>query len=350
MSDTVKSAAGMIQTPTLDTFVAGGPSSSEQLNAFRGAIVEDLAELDRRTQETQADLVGAQAIMTAQVAALASRFNSLEARLPSVAGRYMADFFTDDYLHATNEAAIDNRYGQATLPILHSQEKLVGEDSRGRIWVPKSTRLSYSYKDTTPDDVDWLTDENAVRALDQRTDTAWWRERGAEGDVWVRLELPVNLNANKFANCVTLHPFPVLTNHLMSVEYRKPDGTWSSADLSYLEGWDALDVSVLWCGNVRLFIPQSQVIEVRIRMHTESGTWGFTDMSVKQVEFQPTATLVLDYAPFSPGTLAAVQLLGKDTDTLSYLQSTINATRVSINLTQNTGNASPVLTGVEARE
>lgn len=106
---------------------------------------------------------------------------------------------------------------------------------------------------------------------------------------------------------------------------------------------------MVWTRHVRLFIPQAQVVEVRIRM-TTSGIWGFTDLAVQQVEFQPTATLVTDFAGFNPGPLQAVQLFGKDTDTLSYLQTQINGTRVAVTLAQNTGNTSPVLTGVEVRE
>jgi hypothetical protein len=90
------------------------------------------------------------------------------------------------------------------------------------------------------------------------------------------------------------------------------------------------------------------VTELRIKLST-TGFWGFSKISVRQIEFSPTATLILNYASYNPGTLASINVFGKDQSTLSFLNSSINGQTASIALTQNTQNNSPVITQVEAR-
>jgi hypothetical protein len=288
-------------------------------------------------------------VFAGQLTGLATQYQALVNRLPTVSGRWMADFYTNDFIDVNNGAEISTVYGQATLPILTSQEKLVGEDSRGNVWIPKSAQVSYSYSGTTPQEVDWLTDDNTIYALDQRTDTAWWKAKETSGTVWVRVRLPATLNSNKLANTICLHPFPVLSFNLLSVEYRSPAGVFTAADLSYLTGYDSANARVNNVGNVRLFIPQSQVTELRIKLSTQQ-LWGFTKISVKQIEFAPTATLTVDFSSYNPPSLSQIEVFGKDQNTLSFLTKQINGLTASVGLTQNTQNTTPVITQIEARQ
>lgn len=348
MAEELKSARGLMETPETGIIVAGGPSSSELLNRFKDAVIEDLVELDTRTSELAEGLSLAATVFQAQLSALASRLSSLEARLPTTpASSWVADFFTEDLLHASNGAEVNTVYGQATLPILNSQDKLIALDTAGRVFVPRNSQMHYSYQSSAPTEVQWLYDENHVYALDQRSDTAWWRNRDTSGTVWVRVKVPANLNANRLSNCIILHPFPALHMDLLSVEYRNPAGSWTTADLSYLEGWSSSQSRVEWFGNVRLFIPQSAVTELRIKLSVPAGPWGFSQIALRQVEFSPSATLALDYTPYATGNLGEATLLGKDQATLAYLTRSINGDEVTIQLTQNSANSSPVLTGVE---
>lgn len=347
-SESLNTALPLMATPTTDPIVAGGPSSSENLNALREAMLADIAELDRRTADTRERISEAQTVVATQAAALASRFNSLSARLPTASGRWLIDFYTSTFVDPSSTAAIDTTYGQATLPILARQEKLVGEDSRGRVWIPKGAQLAYSYTGAAPQEVDWLTDDNSLHALDGRADTAWWRTRASSGTVWVRVRLPANLNSNKLANTIVLHPYPALSFDLVSAEWKNPGGVWTTADQSYLTGYNSGNSRVEWFGNVRLFIPQSQVTELRLKLLV-TGLWGFNRISVQQIDFAPTATLVADFLPYNTGTIGSLAVFGKDQGRLSYLTRSINGTLASVELTQDTSNNSPIVTGIEAR-
>jgi hypothetical protein len=348
-SETLKSSLNSVATPNTDIIVAGGPSSSELLNDLRSTVIEDITELDNRTTANAAAVAMANVVFNGQLTALATEYQALVNRLPSTSGRWMADFYTSDFIGPNNSAAISTVYGQATLPILSSQEKLVGEDSTGRVWIPKTAQVTYSYSNTTPQETDWLTDDNTIYALDQRTDSAWWRSKETSGVVWVRVRVPANLNANKLANCIILHPYPVLSYDLISVEYRNPAGVYTTADLSYLTGYNSSTTRVNNVGNVRIFIPQSQVTELRIKLST-TQLWGFAKISVRQIEFAPTATLVVDFTNYNPPSLSALNVFGKDQNTLSFLTNQVNGLTASVALTQNTQNTTPVITQVEARQ
>jgi hypothetical protein len=347
-SETIKAARNLIQTPDTETFVAGGPSSSSLLNDFRERLVTDAVELDRRIQDARSQISQANTVFQTQLTALSSYYNSLSARLPAVSGRFLADFFTSDFIDNANTAAYDTTYGQATLPILSSQEKLVGEDDQGNIWIPQGAQVEYSYAAGTPTEVQWLVDDNSRLALDQRSDTAWWRNRETSGTVWVRVKLPVNLNADKLANAIILHPYPALSFDLLSVEYKSPAGVYTTSDLSYLQGWNASLSRVQQVGNVRIFIPQSQVTELRLKLSTQT-LWGFSKLSVRQIDFQPAATLAINFSLYNTGLLGSAVLLGKDQAALSYLTKTINGQGVNVALVQSSAGSSPVITGIEAR-
>jgi hypothetical protein len=347
-SDSLKSALPLVATPTTEPIVAGGPSSSTRLNALREAILTDIAELDRRTADTSAQISEARTIFAQQVSALTSRFTSLSARLPATSGRWLGDFYTEDFVDGTNGADVNTTYGQATLPIRAVTDKLVGRDSRDQVWIPKGTQIAYSYKSSEPTEVDWIADDNALKVLDGRSDTAWWKDRGASGNIWVRVKLPAQLNANKLANTVILHPFPALSFDLVSLEYQNPAGQWTHADRSYQTGYNATNGRIEWIGNVRFFLPETMVTELRIRLGAGSF-WGFTQIAVQQTEFSATADLVCDFTSYNPGTLGAVRVTGKDPGRLVYLTTAINGTQATVSLTQDISNSSPIITGVEVR-
>ncbi len=350
MSDTIETANSLMETPEVGIISAGGPSSSELLNRLRDGAVTDVTELDRRTAEIQEQVAQLDSLLGYQLTHLAAAYTSLLSRLPSTSGHWLADFYVDDFVvdgvNGTT-AEVNTTYGQVTLPILSTQEKLVGMDSRGEVWVPRTAAVHYAYQTAAPSESQWLTDPNYPRALDQRPDTAWWRRRPSAGYVWVRVQVPANLNANRLSNCIILHPFPVLSWDLYSVEYRNPGGNWSSVDLSWLEGWNGSKLPASWLGNLRLFFPQNQVVELRIKLYTDD-LWGFSDLRLQQLEFSPSATLVVDFDDYNTGTLGEATVLGKDPDSLSYLGTSVSTTRVTVNLTQSTTNSTPVITAVEA--
>lgn len=347
-SESLQSAKNLVEAPHVDVFKAGGPSSSELLNRLRDSLITDVVAQHERQDNLDAKISMANEIFNVALSALSTRFQSLSARLPDrPSGAWLIDFFTNDFIHSTNTAAIDTIYGQATLPILSQTEKLVIIDTQGEVAVPKAAQVHYSYKSTTPDETDWLTDDNSIYALDQKNDTAWWRNRASSGAVWIRVQVPANLNANKNANAILLHPYPPLSFDLHSVEYKNPAGVWTGADLSYLEGWDGSKVA--WFGNIRIFISPSQITELRIKV-ASANYWGFSKLSLKQIEFSPQATLVVNSVSYDPPSISRVNLQGKDSDALSYLASTVNGFVISAALTQLSAGSSPIISAVELLE
>jgi hypothetical protein len=350
MNETLRSARNLMETSDLDAIQAGGPSSSNQLNVQLEAARADLAELDRRTSETEAELDLASLIFANQNAALVSFLSSLDSQLPAVSGTWLADFYVEDYFDGTSTAELSTLYGQVTLPVLRTQENLVGLDAREQIWVPKTTRVGYATVSGTPVESDWLFDDRAVHALDGRPDTAWWRDRPTSQTVWVRVQAPSNLNANKESNCILLHAWPSLAMHLKKLEYRNPAGTWAEADLSYLVGWDAGTSKLKNIGNLRIWIPPTQVTEFRFQLDLSGSNaqrWGFSQLGLQWVEFQPTATLVATFADLNPPALTEVTVLGQDPDSLAYLTTQIIGPQVSVALTQVSHGTTPVITAVE---
>jgi hypothetical protein len=173
----------------------------------------------------------------------------------------------------------------------------------------------------------------------------------ASGTVWVRARMPTNLNANKFANCIILHPHPIFNFDIVSVEYRNPAGVYMAADLTYIEGYSTSKGLIEGAGNVRLWIPQTQVTELRIRLNT-ARMWGFSKISLQQVEFSPTTTLVVNYQAMSPNAINEIFLFGKDQDALAFLPKQVSGAApillVTVQLSQSTQNSSPVISGIEA--
>lgn len=349
MSDTLKLAETLIETPETEIIKAGGPSNSALLNNLRGRAINDLVTLDRRTASTSGSIAMARTVFATQLTALTSQYQALAALLPNTPGTsWIVDFHVSSFVDEEGTTAeVDTTYGQVTLPITSRQEKLVGEDTRGNLWVPKTTQLYYSYSSSAPGENDWLTDSNSLHCLDGRSDTAWWRTRATSGAVWVRAKLPLNLNSNRMSNAVVIHPFPALHYHLESVEYRDPAGNWVSLDLSYIEGWDSDDNRVNACGNVRLIFPQAQVTEIRLKLTVPAGPWGLIQLGVQHLEFSSTGTLTADFTSYSTGVLRSSVLLGKDMDLLNALTRSINGPKVLVSLTQNSAGSTPVITGVE---
>jgi hypothetical protein len=347
-NEQLRSARSLMETADLDTMQAGGPSSSTLLNEQQASLLTDLVELDRRTSETETELDLATLLFTHQNSALAALLTSLESQLPATSETWLADFYTDSYVDASTTAEHSVEYGQVTLPILRTQENLVGFDSREQIWVPKTTRIAYATSDETPEEQEWLFDDRAVYALDGRKDTTWWRARPTTEVVWVRVQVPANLNASRLSNCIILHAFPSFGAALLSLEYRDPAGNWTAADLSYLPGWDETQVQNI--ANLRLWLPPTQITEFRLKLDlsgTQADLWGFSNIQLQWVEFQPSATLVVDYSQHSPPTLETITVLGKDQDALEYLTQNLVGPQVSIGLTQVSQGTTPVITGVQ---
>lgn len=345
----VRSADTLIETPIVDSIKSGGPSSSLLLNQLRGSVQADLVRLSQKTNDTELALARAASLLSAQTTAFTSRLNGLEALMPSATGRWLADFFTSAFTYTGNTADISTVYGQATLPIRSTEEKLVGTDARGDVWVPNDTQIHYSYKTTTPSESDWLADEEALYALDGRYDTAWWRDKGTTGTVWVRIKVPPLLNASQSANTICLHPFPSFSTDLLDISYRATNGSWTTADLSYIEGWNG--TKVVGMGNARLLFAAVPITEIRLKLNVITSLWGFQWIALRSTQFTPTASLIVTFSPYSLTSAAAASLYGKDQSSLNLPTTITNGTptTVTVGLSQSSSYVSPVLTGIEVR-
>jgi len=348
MSLKINSSLNMIESSDEEIIKAGGPSKSELFNKLRDGLVADILAIDSQAEDNKTKISDATAIFNTQLAALSTRISSIDAKVPSAQGRWLIDFFSNALLDGANTALINTVYGQITLPILFSQEKLVGIDSQGKVWLPKSTVVEYSYLSSTPNEEDWILDDNFTKALDLRNDTAWLLNRGSSGTVWVRITPSPGISTVKKSNIIIFHPYPVLTNDILSVEYQNTSGIWTNADLSYQLGWDSGTSKIVEAGNIRLLIPETQVTQVRVKMNV-TDAWGFGKISMQQVEFDASASVVVDFTSFNPGTIGSVTVNGKDPSTLALLTTGINGNKVTVDLNRDTQNTSPLITGIEAK-
>lgn len=365
------SPENLLETADRHPIVFGGPSSSQALNDIAGNLVQDLSDLYTRVdalEERQDDLLG---ILEANAAGLDLRIQELQLAVNAVVTgaapvSAFADLFESSYVYDQSPAGMVNAtYGQATLPVKSTTEKLTARDVNGTVWVPRTTAVA-TYVTTASGDLTgsetFTLDPDFVRALDGRTDTAWIlnaRPEGETGDfyVWVRITLPIQLNAARRANALVLHPCPIYGSELLLVRLKGPRDYLpdDTVALAYHPGYDADRGEVTWFGNTRLLFAPQQVTEVLIKLRVRAGfdRIGFQHLGVQLLDFETMGTLTLDFRSFgASGDLAFSQLYGKGAGAeLALLSPEPVATEgvlkdgLRIMLSQSEAWTSPVITG-----
>jgi hypothetical protein len=379
MADLLKSGLEAIATADRPIIKHGGRSSSDQLSRMVDNITSDIIQLYTTASDQSDDLSLANRLFSSQVQTLG---NIIETLRESIYGynqflidsatsgllRSLVGFYTNDFVISSGTTAeINNNYGQVTLPILHTYEKLVSEDLRGNRFIPKETRIAYTTTTSAypTDDSEYIDDINTTKALDGRGDTAWTIDVVSEDLLWIKVRIPDSLNTNKLINSIYVNPYPTLLHNLCGIWYKIPGGTWQSTNgLTYQEGY-RLNIDnpvagetsgvVQAAGNIRVLFTPVQSSEILFAFQVKGKIFGFYEVGAQYLDFQKEGTLEVDFSTFmddfSGSTLTTVLLSGKDPSSLNTsVQKTIDGETATFNLVQTVPvGSTPLITTVESR-
>lgn len=371
INKTLDTIGSVIETASNPIIKYGGKSSSDVLQKISDNFRSDLLTISNEVTDVSNAIGTTQSIFVIQAASLASSFStftnllsSLTSAIATAQNKALIDMHSTKCVESThlsgtsnNMADVSPTYGQATLKITNSQDKLVVEDINGDIWVPNSVELGYCYKSvgtTPPQSNEYIIDTDYDLAIDKKIDTVWMKTAASTGDIWLSIKVPTEYSTNTLANCLVLHPFPALTHDLIAVYLVDESGILSPLDLSYLTGYNTATTIVEAFGNSRLLFEPRNVSQIIIHMRIDNSDnlyWGFSRIELKLLDFAATSDLNINVGNIvsNPVYNAPVYTLyGKDPSALAFLSSTILDKNVEYSLVQKIAGTSPVITSIEA--
>lgn len=349
----IASTKDAIQSATNPLLKRGGASSSDLLNTIFSRATTDIVNLNAKVQDLDRKRQLLSSLLTLQAAGIQAITSHIEGLIPAaVPGKGLADFYGTDYQGAGNTAFWDTSYGQATLPISSVVTKMSATDSQGNLWVPEDARLRYYIGATwtngvfPPDDGYYSSLEDYL-GIGDRADSFFLGEATTgPAYVYLKADLPQSLNTNTLTNRLTFSILPSFANTLVAAYIRNTAGAWTQLDVSYLPNISGSEVTFL--GPTRMYFSPTEITSVCLVIAV-NGLWGVSNFGVDLVAFQPSANLVVDFAPYSPpGPIKTVTLLGANAGVLNQYPQTIQGTKVTIPLTQTNLYSSPVVTAVTA--
>ncbi len=341
-----------ISSTSNPTIQHGGQSSSEQLRNIFDNITADHIDIQQRLDEQDHYIRSTGMLAKLSNNAMGSMIQSIEAQFgpTGMVSGAVADFYTDKYVVAAGTTAtIHNTFGQATLRVNSTQQKLVFLDSANVAHIPDNLGIYYSYG-SDASDMEYLRDPDGRYAVDGHSYSIWAKSRGTTGFVYVRIVLPGSLNQNKLTNSLCLYPFPLYGLHVYGVWYRQSNGDWIELDKKYSRGYNADTGTIYNASNMRFIFPAVQATEFKVKLQSnvEDGYWGFKHIKAELLEFDPTSTLTLEYGMHGPGSITKTILRGKDESSLDYISRSVVGSQVSMTIPQTAAGTSPVITSVES--
>lgn len=352
-----QSADFQAETSETPKIKAGGSSSSDVLNRYFSALSQDISLQSTRLNilARRADRIALGA--TEQAGSLLSALQSLSSRVDTASGygEVLADMHSSFYVDTgATTATVNQRFGQATLPIVSETDLLVTEDAYGNKYVSPELEFSWATSDITSIQSlpfsEYRYDPDGVAMI--KNDQLWIMDNPHSHNIgYVRIKVPLHYRGLS-PNVLEIWPFPAFDLSIRAMWYRKigdPYGTWTQIDQRYLPGYNG---SVLAkAGPIRAFLPANVegVSEIGITFTIgSSNVWGIKQINLKHVEFESSAVLVVQ-DPYGRNISSAL-LRGKDAaTTLSGLSVTNSSNQVQINLTTTNTITSPVITGVIMR-
>lgn len=343
----------IVETSDIPVLVKGGPSYSTVLNKINQNIQDDIVRLNAMVQEQDRKQRMLSSYVDQQSVGFQGLINHLNAMIPAApTGRGLVDFYSSTYVHASNTAFVDQDYGQVTLPILSTQEKMFHTDSNGSVWIPDDSRIRFYTSSTysagvIPNDDVFLTSVEDYHGIYGSPDSFFIGGRlPTETYLYLKASLPQTLNTHKLSNRITFHPIPSFSHTLVAIYIRRTNGLWEEVDITYLPWYSSSGVPFL--GPTRVHFSPAEITEVCVVLKA-SEYWGVSEFSVQLVSYDSTANAVVDFSAYSPTTIVTTILGGKDTSTLNKYSITIAGSVVTIPMSQTVVYSSPVLTSVEAR-
>jgi len=348
-----QSYKNLVETADIPLLVKGGPSSSATLNRINEHIRNDVARLNLSVQEQDRRQRMVSAYLDQQVMGIQGMVNHLEGLIPAAStNSALADFYASDYVYASNTAQIDQDYGQATLPVLNTQEKMHYTDQSGKVWIPEDSRLRFFVSSTytenaIPDDSLFQASTEDFRGIHGTPDNFFLGGYITnESYLYVKAVLPHTLNTHRLSNRITVHPIPSFSHKLAGVYLRLTTGIWQYQTKSYLTGLSGSEIHR--CGPFRMHFSPVEISEVCL-VFKASQWWGFQEFSVQLVEYGASANLMVDFTSHSPTTINTVLLYGKNSSTLNSMGYNIDGSVVTVPISQTASYVTPIITGIEAR-
>ena len=329
-----------IDTVELPSIRAGGPSNSNILNRFLRSLQEDMIRLGGQLALLQLNQQYlAQALLTQSAAygmpwALATQVVSSMAATGDI---IWLDGHASSYLTENTEADHKTKFGQWTLPVTAESDLLFASDIYGNPWISSEAAIRFLEAE---DDTE-IEDSSLQTALDSSdlltTKGIWLQPESTKSYKWIQLDAPLQYQ-NLPATCIEFDPMPCYGTTLCEVKVLST--SWETLDLSYITGWDGIEVPN--CGPVRLFFDTQDIRSIRILLKVESGAWGLGTLRLKHLEFASTGKLEWTL----PGSrdINFGRLGGKNSEDLSSLSQTINASTYTVNLTSPDVYSSPIVT------
>lgn len=347
MVETTYNFIESVQNPTL---VRGGPSSSKTLNDIHGREKRDLVRLDATVSRVARELQLTNAYLNMAGPSLQALSNHIAALIPAApANRGRQDFFITTNL--SGSFSQDVLYGQAYLPILSTEDKIVYTDTSSQKWVPEDSRIRFytssAYGGIIPGDDEFLSNAEDYKGLtDGISDYMLGSYLAAEGYVYLKLLFPQGLNTSTLTNRLQCTILPMFKHSLVGSHIRRNDGQWVTLPIDYLPGYASLEAPLV--GPTQLHFSPTEIRQACLVFKVQ-GWWGVKSFSAQLVEYAATGNITADFASYSPTTITNTSLYGMDTIGLSRLAPTVSGTSISVPLTQAASYTSPILTGIEAR-
>lgn len=346
----VETSKSFIETVDNVTLVKGGPSSSKVLNDMSDRLKHDLVRLDGEVARVGREVGLTNAYLSMSGPALQALANHLASIIPSApTKRGRLDLF--DATPWTGTSTISTTYGQATLPILSTEDKIIYSDSDGNRWVPDDSRIRFftsaTYGGNLPGDDEFLGSVEDYKGLRGGiSDFMLGSNLTSESYVFLKLIFPQGLNTSTLSNRLQCTILPMFKHSLVGAHLRRTDGEWTTTNIDYLPGYASSVVPL--AGPLQLHFSPLEIRQVCL-VFKGIGWWGVRDYSAQLVEYGSSSSLVGEFSAFSPGTIKSTTLYGNDTIGLTRLSPVASGTQVTIPLTQSAAYTSPVITGAEIR-
>lgn len=345
----VRSTRNFIESSVNQTLVKGGASSSQTLNDMFDRLRLDILALDKTAATVEREVQLANSYLNMMGPAIQALANHLTALIPTApSGRGRFDFFSDVF---SGTSQIDTYYGQGTLPIKSTEDKILYTDTNGDSWAPDDARIRFfvsnTYNSAIPSDDTFMGNVEDYRAFSGGVNNFMLGSYvTGESYLYLKLLVPNGLNTSTLLNRIQCTILPVFTHSLVGAWVRRNDGQWVEQTYDYIPGYSSGVASLV--GPLQLHLTPTECSQICL-VFKVSGWWGVKNYSAQLVEYATTGDITVDFAEYSPGTIRSTALYGYDQIGLTRITPVISGTSVTVPLSQASAYTSPILTGIEAR-
>lgn len=199
---------------------------------------------------------------------LKNKLDALQLEMEKTDTVFNRKFFIKDFDITADSsiiaASLDTQHQIATIPLSGKSLSKVYlyDDINDKVVFPDSLVITL---DPPADNIS-IIDNDIINAFSNDFNY-WFRKVITSTDIIdpcieciITIDLPDDIISNRDINTINIHPFPVKTVDIMAIEYQL-DSNWQS-----IPGWNG---PILESGNIKLYFPQIQAKQVRIRLRQQ---------------------------------------------------------------------------------